>query len=215
MASELALATMLLIGAGLLMQSLLRLQKVSLGFRSDHLLTFQLSPAPSKYPGPIKAWAFYKGFLDSLRTVPGVRDAALSSGLPLGGGNYTTTPAGPIGKSALPVGTTIPVDWRIVSPDYFRTMDIPFLRGRTFTDQDGPTAPRVMIVSQAMAQHFWGADDPLGRTVGAGGRDFTVDSIVLHINWHGATLQFFSVNRPSGPVTHEARSDGQKPDIWA
>ena len=179
-AGELALATVLLIGAGLLIESLVRLEQVRLGFRPDKLLTFQLSPPPAKYPGNAKAWAFYKALLESLRTLPGVRDAALSSGIPLGAGNYTATPAAPVGMSALPPGAAIPIDWRIVSPSYFRTMEIPLLRGRTFTDLDGPDTPPAMIISQGAAKKLWGAEDPVGRVIRivGSGQERTVIGVV-------------------------------------
>ena len=178
-AGELALATVLLIGAGLLMQSLIRLQRVNLGFRAEHVITFQLSPPATKYPTTAKAWVFYKSLLESLRALPGVRGVALSSGVPLGAGNYTRTPAYTIGQSLLPAGQGVPTDWRSISPGYFQTMGIPLLRGRDFGDQDVANAPLTMIVSQAMARKFWGSADPLGRTVRLNGpRDFLVVGVV-------------------------------------
>jgi putative ABC transport system permease protein len=177
-AGELALATVLLIGAGLLTQSLMRLQQVHLGFQPQALLTFQISPPPALYPGA-RAWNLYRELLDSLAALPGVRGAAVSSGLPFGGGAYTTSPTRTSGKSALPAGAAIPVDWRSVSPDYFRTMQIPLLRGRYFTGQDGPSAPLTAIVSQETAARFWGADEPLGREIiTAGDRHFTIVGVV-------------------------------------
>jgi putative ABC transport system permease protein len=177
-AGELALATMLLIGAGLLMQSLIRLQQVRLGFRPEGLLTFEISPPPAKYPGQIKQWALYRQMLESVQSIPGVRGAAISSGMPFGAGNYTTTPTYPVGRSAMPQGTSIPVDWRIVSPDFFRTMEIPLLHGRAFSEQDGPSSPPVLIVSQTMVKKFWGDEDPLGRVVHMGRGDYTVVGVV-------------------------------------
>jgi len=164
-AAELALATMLLVGAGLLGRSLLALQRVDVGFQPDHLLTFQLSPPVSKYPLDGKASLFYQSLLESLKTIPGARDAAISSGVPFGQGNYTTTPFTAIGKSPLPPDTPVPIDWRIVSPDFFRAMSVPVLRGRIFTDGDGPTGPSIAIVSHATAVRFFGEDNPVGRVV--------------------------------------------------
>ena len=180
---ELAMATILLIGAGLLIQSLQRLQQVRLGFEPQGLLTFQIALPPTKYQGAGKTWAFYKQMLDSLDSLPGVRSAAVSSGLPLGAGSYTTTPANTIGKSVLPVGSAIPIDWRIVSPDYFRTMDIPVLRGRVFDEHDGVDGPNVMMVSQETAMKFWGADDPIGRQVHivGNGKNYTVIGVVGNV----------------------------------
>jgi putative ABC transport system permease protein len=178
-AVELALATMLLVGAGLLTQSLLRLQHVSLGFQPDRLLTFQLALPQTKYPGD-KGAVFYRTLLESLDAIPGVRGAAVSSGLPFGAGNYTTTPIATTGASPLPPDTAIATDWRMVSPRFFRTMNIPLLLGRDFVDADTTTPPRVVIVSQATARRFWGAGDPLGRTLHRQGdsKQFTVIGVV-------------------------------------
>ena len=179
-AAELALATILLIGAGLLTQSLLRLQHVTLGFEPGRLLTFQIALPQTKYPTE-KGAVFYRALLESLRAAPGVRGAAMSSGIPFGAGNYTQTPIATSGPSPLPADTAIPTDWRIVSPAYFETMSIPLLRGREFLDSDTATAPLVVIVSQATAKRFWGADDPLGRTLHRQGdltRVYTVVGVV-------------------------------------
>lgn len=164
-AAEIALATVLLIGAGLLVQTLAHLQHAPLGFAPHGLITFQLAPPVQKYPLNDKAPLLYRALLESLQAVPGVRGAAVSSGIPFGAGNYTTTPIVPAGESVLPIGAAVPIDWRIVSPGYFRTMAIPMLRGRDFTDADGPAAPPIVIVSQATAKRFWGDADPIGRSL--------------------------------------------------
>ena len=162
-ASELALATVLLIGAGLLIQSLANLERVHLGFDPHGLITFQLAPPPSQYPLNGKAQMFYRALVEALESVPGVRGVGVSSGIPFGAGNYTTHPMLTTGPSVLAAGTIVPIDWRISSPGYFKTMGIPLLRGRDFTDADGPTL--VTIVSQATAKKFWGDADPIGRTL--------------------------------------------------
>jgi putative ABC transport system permease protein len=164
-AAELALATILLIGAGLLIQSLAHLQGARLGFAPHGLISFQLAPPTAKYPVTTKAPLLYRALLESLQSLPGVRGAAVSSGIPFGAGNYTTHPMITTGQSVLAPGTAVPIDWRIVSPGYFNTMHIPLLRGRNFTDADGPAALPVMIVSQATAKKFWGDADPIGRTL--------------------------------------------------
>ena len=161
---EIALATVLLMGAGLLIQSLANLQHVRLGFESRGLITFQLAPPVAKYPVITKAPELYRSLLESLQSVPGVTGAAVSSGLPFGNGNYTTHPLIATGQSVLPPDTQVPIDWRIVSPGFFQTMSIPLIRGRDFTYADGATNP-VIIVSQATAKKFWGDADPLGRTL--------------------------------------------------
>ncbi|HEY1340861.1 MAG TPA: ABC transporter permease [Bryobacteraceae bacterium] len=178
--AELALSTVLLIGAGLLVQTLLKLERVTLGFRPEGLLTFQVSPPPARYRGPDRQWAFYHSLIESLESIPGVRAAGVSSGLPMGNGNYTATATAPVGPAALPVGEALTVEWRAVSPGFFHAMEIPLLRGRTFTEQDTPSSPRVAIISQLTARRFWGDADPLGhmlRLIGSG-LEFTVVGVV-------------------------------------
>jgi putative ABC transport system permease protein len=164
-AVELALATVLLIGAGLFLESLQNLQHVRLGFEPHQLISFQLSPPKEKYPLNGKAPQLYRALLDSLQSIPGVRGASVSSGIPFGVGTYSRHPMITTEKSVLPPATAVPIDWRIVSPGYFKTMGIPLLHGRDFNDADGPNTLPVMIVSAATAKKFWGDADPLGRTL--------------------------------------------------
>lgn len=164
-AAELALATVLLIGAGLLIQTLAHLQRAPIGFDPHGLITFQLAPPVSQYPLNSKAPLLYRSVIDSLQSIPGVRGVLVSSGIPFGAGNFTRTPMIAAGQSALAPGTAVPIDWRIVSPGFFTTMKVPLLKGRDFTDADGPNAPKVMIVSAATAKKFWGDADPLGRAL--------------------------------------------------
>jgi putative ABC transport system permease protein len=162
-ASELALATILLIGAGLLIRTLANLEHARVGFDPHRLITFQLALTTAKYPLDAQMPQFYHGLLDSIRVTPGVRGAAVSSGIPFGAGSYTTSPVIPQG-SILPPGTPAVIDWRLVSGSYFKTMSIPLLRGRAFTDADGPGSPPVAVVSRDTAKKLWGSSDPIGRT---------------------------------------------------
>jgi len=182
-AGELALATLLLIGAGLLLQSLLHLQQVRLGFRPEGLLTFELTPQPSKYRGVASQAVFYRELIERLRSLPGVSGAAVSTCVPFGNGLQARTPTAPVGPSLLEAGQSIPMDWRSVSPDYFHTMEIPLLRGRLFTDADDSTAPNVAIVSQGTVKRLWGDGDALGRVlrVVGSGQEFTVVGVVADV----------------------------------
>ena len=159
-----ALAAVLLIGAGLLIQSLANLQRVRLGFDSSGLMTFQLAPPVPQYPLADKGPQLYHSLIENLQSIPGVRSAAVCSGIPFGAGNYTRHPMITTEASVLPPGTAVPIDWRSVSTGYFDTMRIPLLRGRTFTDADVRTSQLVMIVSQSTAQKFFGDADPIGQS---------------------------------------------------
>ena len=197
-AAELALATVLLIGAGLLIQTLLNLQRAHLGFEPNGVITFQLAPPPSAYPLDSKAPLFYRTLIQSLEAAPGVRAAAVSSGIPLGVGNYTRSPMMTLGQSVLPADTAVPIDWRIVSPGYFKTMNIPLVRGRTFTEADGPSAP-VIIVSQATAKKFWGDGDPIGRQLRrpAGGPPLAVIGVVGDVRSNSLNQEFPTLYYPT------------------
>ncbi len=183
-ALQLALATVLVIGAGLLARSLMRLEQVPLGFDPSGVVTFRVSLPPARYPGHARSWAFYRELLESLRNVPGVSAAAISSALPFGTGTYTRTPVSTPSHSVLPAGTAIPIDWRVVSPGFFRALGIPLVLGRDFTEADAPNSAPVMIVSRSFARKFWGGDDPIGKVVhlfNARGKqvaDYTVVGIV-------------------------------------
>ena len=200
-AAEIGLATILLIGAGLLIQSLAHLQHVQLGFDAQGLLTFQLSPPGTKYPVTTKAPLLYRSLLDSLRSTPGVKAAAVSSGIPFGAGSFTTHPMLTTGESVLPAGQLVPIDWRIVSPGYFKTMGIPLLRGRDFTDADGPNSQPVMIVSEATAKKFWGDGDPLGRTLTRSAdrkTAFTIVGVVADVHNTALNQQSAALYYPMG-----------------
>jgi putative ABC transport system permease protein len=162
-AAELALATILLIGAGLLIRTLANLGRAHIGFDYHGLITFQIALPTAKYPLNAHMPQFYHDLLESIQAIPGVRGAAVSSGIPFGAGSYTTSPVIAQGSVPLP-GTPAAIDWRMVSSDYFRTMSIPLLHGRFFTDADGPTSPPVTIVSQDAAKKLWGNTDPIGRS---------------------------------------------------
>jgi putative ABC transport system permease protein len=162
-AGELALATVLLVGAGLLTQSLLRLQRVPVGFRPEGVLSFQLAPPAAKYSDQVMSWAFYQRAMESLSAIPGVTGAAISSGIPMGQGSYNRSPFAPTGASILPAGASVPIDWRIASPGYFRLLGIPLLAGRDFSEHDGPAATDVIVVSRAAARKFWGDENPIGK----------------------------------------------------
>ncbi|HZR23988.1 MAG TPA: ABC transporter permease [Vicinamibacterales bacterium] len=197
-AAELALATLLLIGAGLLVQTLLQLERVHLGFDPHNVVTFQLSPPQSRYDTP-KAVALYRRVLDTIREVPGVKSAGISSAIPFGAGAYTRTPTTTDNPTAVPPGTAIPIDWRIVSPDYFKTMGMTLIRGRLFTDNDGPTAQQVMIVSHETAMRFWGSDDVIGRTIRPVARttQYTIVGVVSDVRHTNLNQEFPAMYYPS------------------
>lgn len=207
-AGEIALAAILLIGAGLLMQSLANLQRVRLGFDSDNLITFELAPPVPQYPLADKGPQFYHTLIANLQSIPGARAVAVSSGIPFGSGNYSRHPMITTDPSVLPPGTAVPIDWRSVSNGYFDTMHIPLLRGRTFTDADVSTAPLVMVVSLSTAQKFFGDADPIGKALRPSAKpeiSYTIVGVVGDVrdqalNQQTPTLYYSIPERGSWPL---------------
>ncbi len=221
-AGEVALATVLLIGAGLLLQSLGNLQRVHLGFDSRGLMTFQLAPPVPQYPLADKGPNLYHSLIENLQSIPGIRSAAVCSGIPFGAGNYARHPMITTDVSVLPPGTAVPIDWRSVSPGYFDTMQIPLLRGRTFTDADVRTAPLVTVVSQSTAQKFFGDADAIGKALRPSAKPelaYTIVGVVGDVrdqalNQQTPTLYYSIPQRGSWPlmdvvVRSNARSDAR------
>ena len=207
-AGEIALACILLIGAGLLIQSLSNLERVRVGFDPQGLMTFQLAPPVPQYPLADKAPQLYRTLVENLRAIPGVTDAAVCSGIPFGAGNQTRHPMITTDPSVLPPGTQVPIDWRSISTSYFSAMHIPLLRGRNFTDADTNTSQKVMIVSEATAKKFFGDADPLGKALRPSAKPelaYTIVGVVgdvkqLALNLDTPSLYYAIPQRGSWPL---------------
>jgi putative ABC transport system permease protein len=153
------------------------LQDVNPGFKPDHLLTMRINLPRSRYQDNPRAWGFYKRLIEEAGAMPGIQSIALTSGVPMGGGN-TASDVQIEGKPPAPDGSKPSADWRIVSPGYFRTMGIP-LRGREFDEHDTADS-QVTIISEEMARRYWPDEDPLGKPVilmSFGNKPFTIVGI--------------------------------------
>jgi predicted permease len=160
--SEFALSLMLLIGAGLLIRSFVRLQDVSPGFTADGVLTMQIAANDPKYRHDDKAAAnFYREIEDRIAHLPGVNAEGVVSVLPLtgsvgwGGINVEGHP--------MPPGQELQVDLRTASTDYFHAMQIPLIQGRFFTEHDTADLPGIVIIDEKFAQRFWPSGDAIGK----------------------------------------------------
>jgi putative ABC transport system permease protein len=162
--SEVALALVLLIGAGLMIKSFIKLQEVDLGFNPQNLLKMDISLPQSKYAKREQIATFYQQLIERLEAVPGVQSAAVIYPLPMTGDNSTTGFALE-GQTLIPMGDRPSVGYRTTSRNYFRTMGVPLLKGRDFTTQDTEKSPRVVIFNQTAAERFWSGQDPLGKRV--------------------------------------------------
>jgi putative ABC transport system permease protein len=168
--SEVALSLVLLVGAGLLVQSLRRLNAVEPGFRPDHVLTLSFRLPPTKYPEGEPVAAFFREAIARIRAVPGVEQAALVRAVPLTG-NYAVAGYFVEGRPEPAPGQEPQTQLNIVTPDYFRTLGIPLHEGRDFTDHDDADAPKVAVVNQTLARQVWPQEDPLGRRLRLQGSD--------------------------------------------
>ena len=162
--SELALSVVLLIGAGLLIQSFVRLQNVSPGFNAQNVLTFDLTMTGRKYGDKQAILNTYRQLWDRLEHVPGVSASGGVTSLPLSQG-YAWTPITVEGRTPLPGEKFLNADERVVGGHYFEAMGIPLRRGRLFNEQDDASKPRVVLVDEYMAEQVWSGQDPIGKRI--------------------------------------------------
>ena len=164
---EVAVSFVLLIGAGLLINSFFHLRNLDPGFRSDHLLTMKVNLSEVKYPDRERRAAFFDEVMRRVRELPGVQSAAVASNLPLTY-NGDSMSISVEGVPDPPPGQQPDVIYRAIGPGYFATMGIPIVRGRDFTDQDKGDSKDVVVISEKTAQHFWPGQDPIGKRLKPG-----------------------------------------------
>ncbi len=155
--TEVALSLVLLIGAGLIVKSFVRLMNVDPGFNPENLLVFNVGLPPSA--SPERQDAFYQQVQERMEAVPGVQSAGVVSRLPLSGGNSDRTfriPGSEKDYSA---------DIRVSTPSYFRTMGIPLLKGRNFSEQDARGSVQVAVVNETLARNVFPGEDPIGKYI--------------------------------------------------
>jgi len=163
-AGEVAVALVLLVGAGLLMQSFLRLQRVHPGFDPHHVLTLRLD-SPASYD-QARQMEFFERVLEGVRALPGVRSASGVFGLPFSEADAKTgfgIEGRPIAKADRPVA-----EYMAVKPDYFRTLEIPLRAGRDFTVVDNLKSPPVAIINETLARRYFPHQDPVGQRIQPG-----------------------------------------------
>ncbi|MFY9611403.1 MAG: ABC transporter permease [Blastocatellia bacterium] len=179
--SEIALSLILLVGTGLLGRSLLAMLSVDRGFRTENLMTMDLSLPQYKYRQEPQQSEFFQRLLERVEALPGVRSAALTSVLPLSSNNSKNA-------FALEGREGTDNEWanlRIISPDYFGAMAIPVLSGRPFTKGDASGTPDVVIINELMAHRFWLDQDPIGKRILFGDSGPTIVGVVGNIKHSG------------------------------
>jgi predicted permease len=164
--SEIALALVLLVGAGLMVRTLAELIHVNLGFNPKNILTLRAPLSGDRYKEPRSRAQFWEHVVARVEALPGVEAASVSRGVPITGwnGQYFTTAENP----NPPTGQVPDANYVIVGPDYFRTMQIPLHRGRGFNDHDTQSGEGVVIVNEKLARTFWPGQDPLGKQLKVG-----------------------------------------------
>jgi putative ABC transport system permease protein len=164
---ESALAFVLVIGAGLMVQSFARLLATNPGFNPEHLLTLRIKLPNdlknSPYREPRQKAATFQRFLGNIQAVPGVQSAAFTELVPLSQDDMDMGQFVIKEQPPLPLHLHLAADFRDISPDYFHTMEIPLLQGRVFTDRENLDNPRVVIIDQTFARYFFQNQDPLGK----------------------------------------------------
>ena len=217
-AFEVALAVILLVGAGLLLRSFLRLQSVDPGFVPERVLTLGFDLPRSAYSEPARQRFFFEELSRRVAALPGVESAAVAGSLPLTGFSMILRGLTVEGREPLPPDQQPEVGIVAISPGYFETMGIRLLGGRAFAETDGEGDAPVVLVSRSMARKFWGDADPVGRRLRVGPPEVpwtTVVGVVADVRSDGLEAEpgllmyrpFFQQPRPSGYLAVKTAGD--------
>jgi putative ABC transport system permease protein len=194
--TEVALTLLLLTGAGLLLKSFMRLQSVDPGFNARNVLTMRVALPGYRYSGEEQFVRFGSEMLERVKNVPGVASAAVTTALPLS--QVESAMSFRVdGRAGPPPGSEPIANWRSVSPDYFRTLGVPVLRGRAFNERDSRDAPGVVIVNESMARSAFPGEEALGQrlVVGMDSKPREIVGVV-------------------GDVRHSALKEEPKPEMY-
>jgi predicted permease len=190
-AGEIAISLVLLVGAGLTIRSFAKVQQEPAGFNPDRVLTFGVSLPPARYPTPQQKAQFWQRAIEAVRQVPGVEIAGATSRLPLLPGNSTRG----LTIRTLPPNSQASAHYRTASPDYFRAMGIPLLRGRVFEEADRENRPLVAVISASAAQRFWPNRNPIGER-------FSIDEPEIAIVGVVGDVRAAALDRPPQPTVY-------------
>jgi putative ABC transport system permease protein len=161
---EVALSLVLIIGAGLMIKSFLRLQQMNIGFNPDHVLAVSVSLPSSRYPEDRQQVAFFQEALERLQSLPGIQSAGATTGLPLTldihGSDFRIE-----GHPEPEAGKEMIINTRSVSPGYFGTLGISLIKGRDFSDRDKSEAPAAAIINDELARIYFSGEDPIGKRI--------------------------------------------------
>src|SRR5262249_22480712 len=209
--SEIALSIVLLSGSGLLIRSFVLLGRVQTGFQAppERLLTLQLSPTGSRYREQPQLLAYWGQVLSHVRALAGVESAALAITLPPDRVAFSDGFEIP-NRTPKEGGPVVPVPW--VTYDYFRTLDIPVLRGRVFDPRDRPDSPGVMVISESLARKYVPGEDPIGQRLKHGGPSLNnpyreIVGVVADVKYEGLAGE-------DAPVYYESADQYSSRPMW-
>jgi predicted permease len=201
--AEVALALVLLAGAGLLIRSFARLMEVDPGFRADHVLTLQIA-LPGTYD-PAARLPLYQRLNAELEAIPGVEAAGITTRLPLTSQLSTKLD---IRDRPVPDGQQPGVEFRRAGGRYFEAMGIPIVRGRPFDERDTPEAPGALIVSRSLAERLWPGEDPVGKQVRFWFAGITADAPWLDVAGVAGDVKHFGLDAGAPDIVYAAASQG-------
>ncbi|HYL98775.1 MAG TPA: ABC transporter permease, partial [Blastocatellia bacterium] len=197
--AEIAIALVLLIGAGLMLRSLASLQAVPLGFNPENLITMHLALPGSIAKDDEKTANAYRQILSAVRSLPGVQSAAVTSSLPLDGLNDLSGAFTIEGQPPLKPGEEQAAGYRMVSPGYFATMGISLLKGRDFADQDTKDSTPVAMINQTLARRYFNGVDPLGKRLTLSSDDAKTQRVIIGVV---GDFKFEGLELPIEPETY-------------
>jgi putative ABC transport system permease protein len=222
---EVASALVLLVGAGLLIKSFWRLQKVDPGFNPDNALTAWVSLPQTKYPEDSKKVLFFQQLIERVNALPGVQAAGAAHVVPMTGDDYVLA-FQVDGRPPLPPGASQSTNYYSVSADYFKAMGIPLRRGRVFTERDTEDSPPVAVINETMVQKIFPNEDPIGKRITFDDRDknpewFEIVGIVGDVKQYGldqpTTMQTYEpyTQQPPSSMMLVVRSAGDPTNLSA
>ena len=189
--AEMAMAVVLMVSAGLLIRSFTKIVNRDPGVAVDRVLAARVSLPGARYPNDDDAIRFFERLTRDLAAQPGIASAAATSYLPAGGGGFGL---GRVflkeGQPEPPASTDYEANWNVVTPDYFRTLGIPLVRGRTFTDRDTASSPPVIIVNETLARRLFPAGDAIGHRI----RSWRDENVLREIVGVVADVRYFGLS---------------------
>jgi len=205
---QVALALVLLVGAGLTMRSLAKIMGVNPGYNPDNLLTLEYRLPRNKYPEKSQQWNFHRRVVEHAQALPGVRSAAEVEVLPMSG-NSGDTEIVLLDRPEPPPGVELRAQANICDTHFITTMGIPLLRGRAFTNLDTMNSPRVVVINQTMAETYWKGGEPIGKAIRLPDEENVTVTVVGVVG----DVKQINLDDVNGAQMYEAQA--QQPTIFA